>query len=341
MIPKIMSTHERPIREELEKIAQYMKLRVQMASSTQSLQEEVPEESSAWPLSGTIQEGGCESPFITALADTLLRLTMEGYNTGDTGEVDYDDKSPIYAGLIKVIRDAIHEVDLQKTNVSAENAGLIHQPMFSSDHDEWEMAYSTRTGLPLNEFHERWSLLKKAAPRQEPPGGEHRFGPGSRAFSRDQLITIVKSEREDYFNSYPGNDTKAKNVVLHNDLRRLINGTEIPSASYLGYLRDQIDYRVNHVMRTATGYKEVWGLNIPKCEVVGVKKAPGIGSSRWREMLELVASYPLFDGPHGQGAEYEKGEWYLASCIYHEKWTRAQAEEKLNSLVRFRGKSIF
>lgn len=55
MIPKIMSTHERPIREELEKIAQYMKLRVQMASSTQSLQEEVPEESSAWPLSGTIQ----------------------------------------------------------------------------------------------------------------------------------------------------------------------------------------------------------------------------------------------------------------------------------------------
>lgn len=76
MMPRIMSTHERPIQEELDKIAQYMDLRVQMVSSTQSLREEVPEESPAWPLSETTQERGCESPFITALADTLFRIDI-------------------------------------------------------------------------------------------------------------------------------------------------------------------------------------------------------------------------------------------------------------------------
>ncbi|OBT74065.1 hypothetical protein VF21_07811 [Pseudogymnoascus sp. 05NY08] len=291
-------------------------------------------QSLAWPMSGTIHQRTCGSPFATAIADMLMRLTVRGYHTDD---LDDFQKSPSYAGFISLIRDSMQKKDPRNYSISAEGDGYsIHQPMFSAQDDEWEMAYSTRTGLPLNEFYERWSLLKKAPPRQEPPGGEYRFGPGSRAFSRDQLITIVKSEGEDYLGSYPGNDSKANNIVLHNDLRRLINGTETPSASYLGYLRDQIDYRVNHVMRTATGYKEVWGLNIPKCEVVDVEKAPGIGSPDWVKMLKLVESYPLFDDPHRQGAEYEKGEWYLASCIYREKWDRAQAEEKLNSLVRFR-----
>lgn len=152
-----------------------------MVSSTQSLRENVPEESPPRPLSGTIQERECGSPFFMALADTLLRLTMEGYNTG---EVDYDDKSPTYAGLIKVIRDAVHEVDPRKKNVDAENMGSIRQLMFSSDHEESEMEYGERTGLALN----------MVEPRPEPPGGEHQFGPGEEVLSHDQLKLAVKKE---------------------------------------------------------------------------------------------------------------------------------------------------
>ncbi|KFY82083.1 hypothetical protein V500_10833 [Pseudogymnoascus sp. VKM F-4518 (FW-2643)] len=292
-------------------------------------------ESLAWPVSGTIHQRSCGSPFATAIADMLLRLTIRGYHTDD---LDDFQKAPSYAGFISLIRDSIQKKDPRNYSTTADGDGYsVHQPMFSAQDDEWEMAYSDRTGFPLNKFHERWRLLKKAGPRQEPPGGEHRFGPGSRAFSHDELMTTVKSDGEAYLGSFPGIDSSAKNMVLHNELRSLIQGTEIPSVVQLGFLRDQIDYRLNHIMRTATTYKKVWGLDLPNCEEVDVGKGPGIGSPRWRELLGLVQSYPLFDAPQeDQGYEYGKGEWYLASCIFHQKWNMTQAEEKLNSLVRFR-----
>lgn len=216
MIPRIMSTHERQIREELEKIAQYMELRVQMVSCTQSLREEVSEESLA-----------CGSPFITALVDTLLRLTMEGYNTD---EVDDYDKSPTYAGLIKVIRDAVHDVDLRKTNVDAENMVSIHQPMLSSDHDESETEYEERTGLALNMFEGKWLQPKAAAgPRPEPSGGEHQFGLGEEVFSHNQLKLAVKREGQRYLDSKPGIDSAANNIGLQGAISRYSKILAIPT----------------------------------------------------------------------------------------------------------------
>ena len=135
-----------------------------------------------WPVSGTIHQRSCGSPFATAIADMLLRLTVRGYHTDD---LDDFQKVPSYAGFISLIRDTVQKKDPRNHSTTADGDGYsIHQPMFSAQDEEWEMAYSDRTGLPLNKFHERWSLIKKVAPRQEPPGGEHRFGPGSRAFSR-------------------------------------------------------------------------------------------------------------------------------------------------------------
>ncbi|KFY70057.1 hypothetical protein V499_09510 [Pseudogymnoascus sp. VKM F-103] len=316
MIPKIMSTHERPIREELEKIAQYMKLRVQMASSTQSLQEEVPEESSAWPLSGTIQGRGCESPFITTLADMLLRLTMEGYNTG---EVDYDDKSPLYAGLIKVIRDAIHEVDLRKKNVSAENAGLIHQPMFSSDHDEWEMECGERTGLAMVE------------PQPEPPGVEHQFGPGENVLSHYQLKLAVKKEAQRYLDSEPGIDSAANNIGLHGAISRLLKDTSNPDIEDLVEMRESIGYRMNQIMGMATRYKNKWGLDIRDCHLVDENSYMNKGLQNQANMFNLVGKYPLFDEPtYLQGRPYVKGKKYLTRCILEAGWNPDEAADKLD-----------
>ncbi|KFY30099.1 hypothetical protein V494_08271 [Pseudogymnoascus sp. VKM F-4513 (FW-928)] len=180
------------------------------------------------------------------------------------------------------------------------------------------------------------SLLKKAAPRLVPSRGEYRFGPDGRALSRDELIPKITSAAEIYLDSYPGIDSKAKNISLHTDLYDLIRGSRIPNVIGLGYLHDQIYYRLNYIMGAATAYKEAWGLDLPNCEAMNVDKRLGTGSARWITMLKLVQSYPLFDAPHEQGHTYSKGEWYLACCIYHENWSKVQAEEKLKYLVRFK-----
>ncbi|OBT60536.1 hypothetical protein VE03_10055 [Pseudogymnoascus sp. 23342-1-I1] len=295
-------------------------------------------QSLAWSVSGTIHQRSCGSPFATAIADMLLRLTIKGYQTDD---LDDFSSGPTYAGFIMLIRSLVQKVDPKKVSTSADGASYsVHQPMFSAQDDEWEMAYSSRTGIPLNKFHERWRLLKEASPRQEPPGGEHRFGPGGRAFSHTELMTTVTNEAKEYFGRFPGSDNKAKNAVLHNDLRRLINRTEIPTVAKLAHLRDQIDYRVNHIMRTATMYKDFWNLQIKNCEDADAETGPGVSTSRWLEMLNLVESYPLFDEPHKQGHVYEKGEWYIASCICYQNWNNVQAVEKLDSLVRFRDSKV-
>ncbi|KFZ01424.1 hypothetical protein V501_10013 [Pseudogymnoascus sp. VKM F-4519 (FW-2642)] len=326
MIPRIMSSYERPIREELEKIAQYMKLRVQMVSSTQSLREEASEESLAWPLSGTTQERECGSPFIMTLADTLLRLPMEGYNTG---EVDYDDKSPTYAGLIKVIRDAIHEVDLRKENVGAENTVSIHQPMFSSDHDESEMEYGERTGLALNMVESR----------PEPPGGEHQFGPGEEVLSHDQLKLAVKKEAQRCLDSEPGIDSAANNIGLQGAISRLLKNTSDPDTEDLVEMRESIGYRMNQIMRTATRYKNEWGLNIQDCHFADMDSFINRGLQNQANMWSLVCKYPLFDEPtYLQGRPYVKGKKYITRCILEAGWNPDEAADKLDRLVKYKSK---
>ncbi|OBT42840.1 hypothetical protein VE00_08160 [Pseudogymnoascus sp. WSF 3629] len=324
MIPRIMSTHERQIREELEKIAQYMELRVQMVSCTQSLREEVSEESLA-----------CGSPFITALVDTLLRLTMEGYNTD---EVDDYDKSPTYAGLIKVIRDAVHDVDLRKTNVDAENMVSIHQPMLSSDHDESETEYEERTGLALNMFEDKWLQPKAAAgPRPEPSGGEHQFGLGEEVFSHNQLKLAIKREGQRYLDSKPGIDSAANNIGLHGAISRLLKDTSNPDLEDLVEMRESIDYRMNQIMGTATRYKNEWGLDIQDCRFFDKDSYINKGLQNYANMFSLVCKYPLFDEPAElQGRPYVKGKKYITACILEAGWNPDQAADKLDGLVKYK-----
>ena len=301
-------------------------------------------ESLAWPMSGTGNNRYCGSPFVSGIADTLLRLTLKGIGTEEMEEFR---QLPTYAGFITTVRDAVRKLDSRQLGTigtrGRDDYEWVHNPTFSAQDDEWEMAYTTRTGLPLNVFRERWLQLKAAGSSQEPPGGEHSFGPGERVFAYDQLEKIVINLARWYMNSYPGRDELGSNTGLHSRISILLKQREKLSAWRLSYTRDQIDYRMNQVMVAATLYKGYLGLSSIDCQKFDFDTFRGESTpplmEKWLEAFDLVDNYPLFDMPSGtQGHYYPKGRQYLAACIAEAGWSREHAEAKLDELVKYKGK---
>ena len=205
------------------------------------------------------------------------------------------------------------------------------------------MAYTTRTGLPLNVFQERWLQLKAAGSSQEPPGGEHSFGPGERVLAYDQLEKIVIKLAKWYMSSYPGKDERASNTGLHGRISTLLKQREKLSVWQLSYIRDQIDYRMNQVMVAATLYRDYLGLSSIDCQKFNFDTFRGDSPltlmEKWVEAFDLLGSYPLFDKPCGsQGRSYHKGRQYLAACIAEAGWSREYAEARLDELVKYKGR---
>lgn len=66
-----------------------------------------------------------------------------------------------------------------------------------------------------------------------------------------------------------------------------------------------------------------------------------VGTYRWTQLLKLVESYYLFDYPNNQGHEYEKGQWYIASCIHSQDWDDAQAAKKIGLLISYKVSMLF
>jgi hypothetical protein len=294
--------------------------------STQSL---------AWPVSGTRNARACGSPFASAVAKSLLSLTIDGSGRDDYENFDY---IPTYSGFIKVVRDKLQQLDQRSITVDPVigSSVSVHQSMFSAQGDEWEMAYSTRTGFPLRVFRSRWLQLRAASPNQPPPGGEHRFEPRGRVFSYDQLLAVVVREAKVYMGSKPGYDSKAKNVAFHNSLNSLINGSYRPDMLTLAYLRGNIEYRMNQITLAATIYKDFLGIRYRDCHEVDTDKYPRRYTNRWINAYELVRKYPLFDRPES-GHEFDKGINYLAACIIESGWSQEEAGAKLDGLVKYKG----
>ena len=69
------------------------------------------EQSLAWPKSGTGNSRYCGSPFVSAIADTLLRLTLKGMGTEEMNEFH---QLPTYAGFVATVTHAVRKLDPRK-----------------------------------------------------------------------------------------------------------------------------------------------------------------------------------------------------------------------------------
>ncbi|KFY90863.1 hypothetical protein V498_05792 [Pseudogymnoascus sp. VKM F-4517 (FW-2822)] len=249
-------------------------------------------ESLAWPISGTIHKRPCGQHYSHRIADTILRLNLEGF----VAKITDGNRGADYEEYDRKLYDVVENI-LEKEESKDKS-------LFSGD-DEWETEYSERIGIHISEFYRRWCLLKDATP------------------GYDELLAAVKSEGNVYLDSYPGSYSMAMHEQLHSKLRGIIKGTAAPrSFIELEILRRQIDYRLN-VMKTATKYKDLWRLTFKNCEDYEVD----IGAARDGMMLNYA---------HDQDIEYDKGEWYIASCIYSQGWDDVEAAKKIEILIHYR-----
>lgn len=301
-------------------------------------------ETLSWPVSGTANRRLCHSGYARDIAKSLLRLTIEGF-TPDEDEIT---EMPMYEDFISIVSEAIQKAELKHITSDNMSSDSINQPMFAARNDDWEMCYSKRTGFPLGMFQQRWLELKVAKPCPPPSpederwfgAGEHRFGPGERAYSYDQLLHMIKRDGMAYLNSHPGDDSIAKNISLHNGMLLIIEGNQRPHIKELGYLLKQINYRMNQIMGAATAYKNFLGVEYPDCHEVSVHNHPATGTSKWIAAYELVEQYPLFDSP-STGHDYSKGDLYMVACILAAGWTKDEARSKIEGLVKLTGKALF
>lgn len=258
----------------------------------------------AWPISGTINQRPCGPEFAHRITDMLLRLHLEGYETIENDGCKDPNFQEHEERLESLVEDVLRKEESEDKS------------LFSGD-DEWEAEYSERVGIHVGEFYRRWCLLKDATP------------------GYDELLSAVKSEAEVYLSSFPSLDRNSTNRDLHNKLRSTIRSTTTPSFIELELLRSQIDHRLKH-MKMATKYKDLWNLTMENCEDFDVENGSGLFTCRWNGLLRLVEFYRVFDHTHDQGDEYDKGKWYIASCMHSQGWDDAEALNKIGRLIRYR-----
>ena len=148
-----------------------------------------------------------------------------------------------------------------------------------------------------------------------------------------QLLDYVSKEGALYLDSSPGSDLNLKNSGLHTKLRRILNEDYRPDIRLLESLRRQIDYRMLHVIRLATTYKNLLGVDFPDCLEMSLQ------GMRLGDGSKLILEYPLFDPDLIQGPEYNKGRFYLAACIDSAGWSRQGIIQRLDGLMRYKGES--
>lgn len=140
--------------------------------------------------------------------------------------------------------------------------------------------------------------------------------------------------------SYPGDDSAAKNHTVHSSCNRLLRGEQIPD-DCLEKLAGALRYRLKTIMGRATEYKDRLGFQFPDCadcdldycrkEILKNKEK----DAKYHKIWEIVVSCELFDEPGtGEGMFYIKGISHLVVIFTKSGWDPQRFEDELNQLVK-------
>ncbi|KFY19359.1 hypothetical protein V493_07995 [Pseudogymnoascus sp. VKM F-4281 (FW-2241)] len=158
--------------------------------------------------------------------------------------------------------------------------------------------------------------------------------PQAPGFSNDQEFSVVTKEAKQYLNSKLRIHETAKDTSLHGSIRQIFRGTR--SDYGYGYVRSGVDHRINHIMGTATLYKDFLDIDYPSCHEMDVNEFRCVNDiGRRFDIEDLLATYPLFNLTNHHG--YYKGREYLAQCISRQSWSKSERETRarLDNLVKY------
>ena len=116
--------------------------------------------SKAWRYSGSCGRA-CGSMFATAIINKLTMNPHTNWPLGEEADDDDNDKGPCedwtgeqhdsYASFCKAVYESLlRDVDRR---------GMEHEVTFSAQDDAWTMCWGNRTGIPLENFQQRWNTL--------------------------------------------------------------------------------------------------------------------------------------------------------------------------------------
>ena len=252
-----------------------------------------------------------------------------------------------YAELTRVI----HAVLFKRVDRYA----YLHGIKFSAQEDDWEMAWSKRTGIPLSNFQQKMDNLLDYAPQPEGPLGnvssrnpdepyevdpdaakshlrqtlgygefidwrELRGAFGGTVQTWKNYVTVLA---KDYMGSFPGADNEGPNTGVHGRISSLLNDTGEISANQLRDLQYLIGYR-SSLMVTAEDYLACADIPLP-----GGKRGHDFNERAWLEwaqartlmqkyeqIFNVVRTAGLFPLPTSeQGPSWPKPVIYITAAL--------------------------
>ncbi|KAI9761809.1 MAG: hypothetical protein M1840_001689 [Geoglossum simile] len=284
-----------------------------------------------------------EHPLATQFQDTLPPESLQ------------ETSSSSFAEFARVIyQTLINDVD---------SLGIIHDIRFSAQDDAWEMEWRPRSGIPLNQFKERWEMLRGipvdiADPKtNRTPHAEEshpvasqtdiqlneglRGGMAIRGIGR-----VTQMMAYHYLNSFPGNDHLGGNTH-HRRIRDFLAGKGYPQEAES--LHPILAYRL-HSMELATDYKDYLSFTFPDCTsydfdawIRGIcldcrqQGPPGQAAKErlkyFRKVHSCIGDSEIFDSAFSdQGWTYSKPGNYLAAALCNSGLSPSEVEEAVTKL---------
>ena len=252
--------------------------------------------------------------------------------------------SSTFARLANVIHDTLMQDDHGK------NVG--HTVTFAAQDDLWASEWRKRTGVPLAEFRSKWealplcpskSSLSAARPSkagelnspQETFRGDAFYG-CKRGLSRSQARAIIAHLCYTWLDSFPGPREAANNHSIFNRVHELIRGDPM-SDGLIMMTQEWVAFRLG-LMRLATNYKNMLGLDLPDCELFDVYKWERENGGKGQKQISYSAEInklQLFPrvSDSSQGRHDNKGSHYLAIALVESSMTEVEVDKALAKLA--------
>ncbi|KAL8902802.1 MAG: hypothetical protein Q9207_004375 [Kuettlingeria erythrocarpa] len=330
--------------------------------------------SESWTASESLSRS-CGSIYATAIIKALTsedvpfleeRATAESSKEADDRASENDRASTYGRFCENLYRILFTQVD---------NWAAVHDIRFSAQDDEWGMEWKRRTGLPLSHYAAKWETLREVLPDpsvttsasrdptklavQTDESDVRRGAFGSREHSSTEsntlvpfpsLRSLVLHQAMMYMASFPGWDTLAPNVSLHNGITILRKGKPL-SLSRLQRIHEIVDFRME-LMKAADHYVDALGIPRPggkRCSEWDI--AAWVTSEENRQLcrrgtseqpiLEALQRSGLFPGPSVQkGHAFTKPMSYLSSALHLADVDAATLEAVIETLVAIKDKAV-
>ncbi len=278
------------------------------------------QETLSWPLSKSL-ERACDSIYATTVLESLLKIE-------DDSSDNIDSTSSSYAKLSQVVYTTLCN-DVNRFDAN-------HDIKFSAQSKKWETPWDIRSGIPLSDYHEKWSMLQSLPPCEDDPTNrnpaasqESRITTQNESDTRLERCRTKRSSLEalsqqarSYLNSHSDSSNISDYHFLHYQINKLLNDEHLDDEQ-LNNLQSILQYRLNMTYLT-TQCKNVLGLDFVNCENFDLElwktstaQQETQNKKSWDEVFDLLTKASIFPSSNRitQGYDFTKPKRYLAIAI--------------------------